>query len=288
MRLGELIDDHGITFMSSVPSVWQMELKLARAPVKGTLERIACGSAPLSAHLWRQIQEWGGTSEVFNTYGITETGSWVAGTTGGSFEPEDGLIGDPWGAVIAVMKSGDTMIPPGYGERCVAGETGYVWLNTPALMRGYLDRDDLTARTVSQGWFMTGDLGYLDEQERLYLRGRIREEINKGGIKVYPNDIDSVLAQFEHTRDVCTFAFEDLLYGQNVAVAIVLDHAGTEVLKSLHKWTISHLAKYQMPARWHLVDAIPRTSRGKLNREHVADSCARVTSLSLKELACDG
>ncbi|MCO6411439.1 MAG: acyl--CoA ligase [Thiogranum sp.] len=274
MRLGALIDEHEITFMSSVPSVWRLALKTARAPQKGSLKRIACGSAPLTAHLWEQIQAWGGTSEVLNTYGITETGSWVAGTTGGPFEAEDGLIGEPWGAVVAIMKSDDTAIPPGYGEPCATGETGFVWLNTPALMKGYLNRDDLTARAVSQGWFMTGDLGYLDAQGRLHLRGRTREEINKGGMKVYPADIDAVVERFAATRDMCCFGFDDPLYGQNVGVALVLEDTSADTLRELHAWMKHHLAAHQLPVKWYLLDAIPRTSRGKINRDSVAEACA--------------
>jgi len=82
-QLGQLIDEHEITFLSSVPSVWTLALKLAQPPRRGSLQRVHCGSAPLSGHLWSGVQEWCGTKEVFNTYGITETGSWIAGTTGG-------------------------------------------------------------------------------------------------------------------------------------------------------------------------------------------------------------
>ena len=282
MRLGALIDDHDITFMSSVPSVWRLALKTARAPQKRSLERISCGSAPLSAHLWRQIQEWGGTDEVLNTYGITETGSWVAGTTGGGVDPEDGLIGEPWGAVVAIMKSDDPATPPGYGEVCVMGEVGFVWLNTPALMRGYLGRDDLTAQVVSQGWFMTGDLGYLDEHGHLHLRSRIREEINKGGMKVYPADIDAVVERFAAARDMCCFGFDDPLYGQNVGVGLVLEDSSAETLRELHAWLKLHLAVHQLPVQWYLLDSIPRTSRGKINRDTVAEVCASLDPVDLR------
>ena len=75
-----------------------VNLKGSKPPQAKTFRRIHCGSAPLSAHLWGQIREWSGIREVYNAYGITETGSWVAGTTIGEFEPEDGLVGAPWGA----------------------------------------------------------------------------------------------------------------------------------------------------------------------------------------------
>jgi acyl-CoA synthetase (AMP-forming)/AMP-acid ligase II len=138
MRLGRLIDEHGITFLSSSPAVWRLALKTSRPPAAGAIERVFVGSAPLSAHLWREVRRWSGTSDVANVYGITETGSWAGGTVGGDFEPEDGLIGAPWGGIAAVTREGSIDAPPGIGEPCPAGEPGFVWLNPPALMKGYL------------------------------------------------------------------------------------------------------------------------------------------------------
>jgi acyl-CoA synthetase (AMP-forming)/AMP-acid ligase II len=281
VQLGTLLDRHGITFLSSVPSVWRLALKTARPPATRTLQRVFCGSAPLSASLWKCIQEWTGTREVFNAYGITETGSWLAGTTLADFEPEDGLVGEPWGGVIRILKSRETRIPPWRAEACPTGESGYVWVNTPALMKGYLEREDLTDQVVSQGWFMTGDIGLVDDRGRLFLRGREREEINKGGMKIYPADIDGVAERFEDTRDVCTFAYADALHGENIGIAVVLESGSEDSLRRLRDWCARHLANHQMPQRWYLLDEIPRTSRGKINREAVAQQCARLPEMRL-------
>jgi acyl-CoA synthetase (AMP-forming)/AMP-acid ligase II len=281
MRLGAILDEHAITFMSSVPSVWRLALKASRPPRRRSLQRVFCGSAPLSAHMWGQIQEWSGTGEVFNSYGITETGSWVAGTTVEDFTPEDGLIGVGWGAGGKILKTGTTDAGIAEAEECAPGESGYVWLNTPALMKGYLGRDDLTSQVVSQGWFLTGDIGLVDERGLLYLRGREREEINKGGMKIYPGDIDSVVEQFETALDVSSFACEDHLYGQNIGMAVVLKSHDDETIRSLHEWMRRHLGEHQMPVRWYVVDSIPRTSRGKINRAKVAETCAGLTPIDM-------
>ncbi len=273
LQLGALLDEHEITFMSSVPSVWRLALKTARPPQKRTLRSVFCGSAPLSAHLWREIAKWTSAKAVINSYGITETGSWVAGTTIPKFTPEDGLIGVPWGATVKILKTSDTETPPAFAEECDAGEEGFVWLNTPALMKGYLDRDDLTKKVVSQGWFMTGDIGTI-RNDRLYLCGRAREEINKGGMKVHPGDVDAVVERFAATRDVCTFAVDDQLYGQNVAVAVVLDDPSPAALTELQGWVRERVADHKVPVRWYVLDSIPRTSRGKVNRDDVARHCA--------------
>ncbi|MGE5276402.1 MAG: AMP-binding protein [Acidobacteriota bacterium] len=284
MHLGEIVDENGITFLSSVPSVWRLALKLARPPRAGSLERVFVGSAPLSAHLWRQIQEWSGTREVCNAYGITETGSWTAGTTIPDFEPEDGLIGVPWGAVVAVTRGGAVEEPPGIGAPAGPGDTGFVWLNTPALMKGYLGRDDLTARSVRAGWFLTGDLGYLDARGHLYLRGRVRDEINKGGAKIYPADIESVAERFAGVADCCCFPIEDPLYGQNVALALVMPGQTPASIRGLHAWLKRHLAEHQMPVRWYRLDELPRTSRGKINRDQIAAACQGLSPLDLRAI----
>jgi oxalate---CoA ligase len=283
-QLGSVIDEHEITFLSSVPALWRLAHRLAKPPRSRSLERVFVGSAPLTAQLWETVQDWTGTSAVFNAYGITETGSWLAGTTVSGFTPEDGLIGEAWGGLIRVLRHGDPGAAVDSGSACEPGEPGHVWVSTPALMRGYLDREDLTAQVVSGGWFVTGDIGVLDDRGWLYLRGREREEINKGGVKVYPGDIDAVIERFPATKDVCAFAFLEPLLGEDVGVAVVLDPSDPRTVLSLHEWTTTHLARHQVPQRWFVLSEIPRSSRGKVNRQSVAERCAATTPVNLGQL----
>lgn len=276
-RLGPLIDEYQITFLSSVPAMWRLALKISPPPRTGTLRRVVCGSAPLSGSLWKDIQDWTGTADVLNAYGITETASWLGGTTVEGFVPEDGLIGRPWGAAVKIVAAGDAPAGPDVAEVCRAGQPGRIWVNTAALMRGYLDRDDLTRDVVSDGWFATGDIGYVDDRGLLYLRGREREEINKGGLKVYPGDIDAVVERSPSTIDSCTFGYEDPLYGENVGIAVVVSPATAQTLGEVYEFARRRLAVHQMPARWYLVEHIPRTARGKVNRADVAGHCATLT-----------
>jgi len=288
MRLGKLVDDNNITFFSSVPAMWRLALKLARPPEKRTLQRVHCGSAPLSAHMWEDIRRWAATRNVCNAYGITETGSWVAGLADATVPSEDGLIGHGWGAVIRVLRSNEVSDLAAPELVCDVGEEGFVWLNTPALMKGYFNRDDLTSDNVANGWFRTGDKGFLDERGWLVLRGRVRDEINKGGMKVFPSDVDCVVERFEATLDVCTFPIDDPLYGQNIGMAVVLSDAGEDTIRGLHAWMKEHLAEPKLPVRWWLVDEIPRTSRGKLNRDSVKALCQDKTPLDLAGILAGG
>ncbi|MGH8251765.1 MAG: class I adenylate-forming enzyme family protein [Steroidobacteraceae bacterium] len=283
-RLGSIIDEHGITFMSSVPPIWKFALKLAKPPQNGSLRRVHVGSAPLSAQTWDDIRRWTGTRQVCNAYGITETGSWVAGLDDADAPAEDGLIGTGWGAVVRILTINDTQQPLAAEMECDTGESGYVWLNTPALMKGYFRRDDLTDKAVVDGWFMTGDVGAMDSDGRLYLRGRERDEINKGGMKIYPSDIDAVVERYAAASDVCTFALDDPIYGQAAGMAVVLSDTREETIRGLYDWMKSRLAEHKMPSRWWAVDAIPRTSRGKINRDAVKADCENRAALDLPSI----
>jgi oxalate---CoA ligase len=288
LQLGALLDEHEITFMSSVPALWRLALRTARPPRKGTLRRVFCGSAPLSASMWCNIGDWAGGAPVSNVYGLTETASWVAGAATGTV-PEDGLVGQAWGAALAVTDAvGPQCTVPGPttppGSPVPAGAIGSVWVRTPALMRGYLGRDDLTAAAVQGGWLATGDLGWLDTSGRLYLRGREREEINRGGMKVYPGDVEAIVDQFDRTLDSCAFGYEEGPGHEEVALALVLPSADRDVLRRLHALVRARLAAHQMPRRWYVVDEIPRTARGKVSRSQVAARCAGLHPVDPRDL----
>ena len=105
--LGRTIDAHGITFVSSVPALWQAALRLSPPPRLRSMRRVHVGSAPLSAALWSRIISWCGTRRVVNMYGITECANWICGEsaehTDSDDELTDGLVGRPWGGKVDVI-----------------------------------------------------------------------------------------------------------------------------------------------------------------------------------------
>lgn len=254
--LGRLVDSSRATFLSSVPSMWRGALSLSRPPRRRTLERVHCASAPLSAELWRGAAGWTG-ADVRNVYGATETASWIAGSERGA-GPADGYVGRGWGAVLAVRR-------------------GEVWVRAASLMAGYDGRPDLAAERVRGGWYRTGDLGRLDARGGLTLTGRTGDTINRAGLKVEPQEVDLVVAAHPDVRDACVFAAEDAVAGQTVAAAVVLARpAGrARTLAALDAWCRERLPSYKVPARWHVVTALPRGARGKLSRAAAARACEK-------------
>ena len=143
-----------------------------------------------------------------------------------------------WGGRIAIGPhvSDDDGTPPASRKALGADQPGRIWVSTPALMRGYLGRDDLTARAVRNGWLATGDIGLLDGRGRLHLSGREREEINRGGLKVYPGDVDAVIERCDAALDGCAFGYDDGLGQEDVGVAVVLKPGDGAAMRRVYDW----------------------------------------------------
>ena len=263
-QLAKLVDAERVTFMSSVPSYWKLALKVTKPPAGSTLRRVHVGSAPLSAELWRQIGAWAGTDEVVNMYGITETANWLAGASAREGGVGDGRIGRMWGGAIAVRGLDGSICGEGEGELLV---------QSASLMKGYFRRPDLTEAVLRDGWFHTGDIGRIDALGEVWLTGRAKYEINRGGLKVHPEDIDVLLERHEAVHEACAFAIPDEVAGESVGVAVQLADGAVLEPKALKAWSAERLAREKLPDRWWIVAEIPKTDRGKVNRDVVARAC---------------
>jgi len=201
-------------------------------------------------------------------------GSRVAGTQGDDVVPQDGLVGPGWGSRIHLTE-GSTI--DATKESC---QEGHIWLQTPTLMQGYLNQPELTAEVVSDGWFYTGDIGHIDDQGRLFISGRVHNEINFGGTKVIPEDVDLLLSDHDDISESCTFGLEDNVTGQIVATAVVFkENTAVPSVKQLKEWAQNYVSDYKVPKVWYQVKDIPKTSRGKINRLEVANYCKKISKM---------
>lgn len=263
-KLGAFLSARDITFMSSVPAFWKIALKASRSPETKTLKQIHVGSAPVAADLIEEIVAWTGTDDVRNMYGITETANWVAGGSARDRKPEDGLIGPMWGGEAAVATSDGSVKSQGEGE---------ILLRPPSLMVGYLKQPDLTSEVIKAGWYHTGDTGTVDEKGAIQLTGRIKNEINRGGMKVSPEEIDLLLERHDAITEACAFGLADEVAGETVAAALAIKEGSTIDLKDLRIWCMERIRKECVPERWYILNEIPKTDRGKLNRDNVRTAC---------------
>jgi oxalate---CoA ligase len=258
-NLARLIGEHEITFLSSVPALWRVALKMSNPPSGNTLQRVHIGSAPLSAALWSDVVAWS-RAEVVNCYGLTETANWVAGASSKRGGIEDDLLGSMWGGAAAIAREDGSIKESGEGE---------ILLRTPSLMTGYFQRPDLTADVLRDGWLHTGDRGRIDPRGTIRITGRIKDEINRAGFKVQPAEIDRLLESHPAVAQACTFAVSDSVSGETVAIAIRLADGATETADSLRAWCATRLRREAIPERWFFVAELPNDARGKIARDAV-------------------
>jgi acyl-CoA synthetase (AMP-forming)/AMP-acid ligase II/thioesterase domain-containing protein len=258
-NLGSILDENDISFMSSVPSLWRLALTCSPQSVRHSLIRVHVGSAPLSAALWSEIAAWSG-ADVVNCYGITETANWIAGASSRTDGINEGLVGKMWGGSATVMNESGAVCDRGAGE---------ILIRSGCLMSGYLKRQDLTDAAFVQGWFRTGDLGSIDDQDRIWVTGRLKDEINRGGFKVQPAEVDSLLETHPAVAEACVFGIPDPMGGEAVAAAIRLVENEPATALGLQAWCSERLRRAAVPEHWFFVSEIPRTARGKVSREIV-------------------
>ena len=263
--LGATITEHGITFMSSTPALWRIALK-ASAPPRPVLKRVGVGSAPVSPALIGAIIEWTGTNDVWNMYGMTETANWAAGSSARELPPEDGLVGRMWGGEAAVETDDGAIAPDGVGE---------ILVRSPSAMAGYFGRDDVTEAAFRDGWYRTGDRGTIDRDGLIRLTGRIKDEINRAGAKIAPEEIDRLLESHDEVAAACAFAVPDAVAGEIIGVAVEPVAGADADPAALETWCRARIRKACVPDRWFILAELPRTDRGKLNRDAVRAICLK-------------
>lgn len=257
--LGAYLDTNRIGFMSSVPAFWKLALRFSSPPER-PLERVHVGSAPLSREHWQDIAAFVGTRNVFNMFGMTETANWIAGGALDEQGADAGYVGKPWGGELAVLDEAGGITRVGRGE---------VLVRSPSIMLGYWQRPDLDADAFIDGWFRTGDIGEVDAEGRLTLVGRIKTEINRGGIKVQAEEIDLLLERHPDIAEACAFGMPDPIAGELVAAAIVLKSGKGFDPEAVKAWCRGMARPDAVPSKLFALDAIPRNERGKLVRADV-------------------
>ena len=152
----------------------------------------------------------------------------------------------------------------------VDGETGELQVLTPAMSAGYADGASLADRLTTDGWFRTGDVGRIDTDGFVWIDGRVSDMINRGGLKVFPGEVEEVLRLNAAVADVAVVGISDDRVGE-VPVAFVVLHEGRVLAADqLEAHCREHLAPYKIPVRYESIAALPRNDVGKvLTRELV-------------------
>jgi oxalate---CoA ligase len=198
-------------------------------------------------------------------YGMTEASHQMASNPLPPAERRAGTVGRQTGIEIAVMDDHGNLMP--------SGDRGEVVIRGQSIIDGYVNNPEANAKSFTDGWFRTGDQGVIDAGGYLSLIGRLKEMINRGGEKIAPREIDDVLLQHPAVAEAVAFGAPHQSLGEEVTAAVVLKGEASE--KELLAFARERLADYKVPRKLFIVEAIPRTATGKIQRRAVADTFNR-------------
>lgn len=202
---------------------------------------------------------------VLEGYGLTETGT----VTSNPLPPgvrKPGSAGIVGGAELAILDPAGSPLPP--------RTQGQIAVRGPAVFTGYRDNELATRQSFHDGWFLTGDLGWLDEDGYLFIDGRLKEMINRGGEKVLPGEIDDVLMSHPAVARAAAFPLPHPTLGEDVAAAVVLRPDAEIVESDLRRYASAHLASFKVPRRLFFLEALPVGATGKPRRSVLSEQLA--------------
>lgn len=221
-------------------------------------------TAPLSPLQARRFRDRFGIA-VLNSYGQTEIGGeiigWSAADSREHGEDKLGSVGRPHTGVEVRVVDED-------GTDVGTGEPGELWVRTPAMGAGYADGSDLSERLSGDGFFRTGDIGRVDADGFVWIEGRVTDMINRGGLKVFPAEVEEVLRLHPEIDDVSVVGVPDERLGE-VPVAFVVGRASL-LGRQLEAHCRGHLAPYKVPVAFHRLDTLPRNEVGKVRKVELA------------------
>jgi acyl-CoA synthetase (AMP-forming)/AMP-acid ligase II len=267
------VRDHKVTWYSAVPTIHQ--LLLARAEKGGAkpagaenLRFIRSCSASLPPQVMHDLEAAFG-APVLEAYGMTEAAHQMASNPLPPAARLPGSVGRGTDVRISIRDAEGRHLP--------AGERGEVVIAGPNVVRGYENNPEANASSFLDGWFRTGDQGFLDGNGYLTLTGRLKEMINRGGEKISPREIDEVLLAHPAVAEAVCFGVAHAAWGEEVAAAVVLRAETAATEPELLAYCKERLAEFKRPKQIHITTAIPRSATGMIQRRIVAEAFAPTT-----------
>lgn len=259
------IEQYRITWASIVPTIVAILLETAKPPfLPGTLRFVRTGSAPLPAIDLQAFEERFGIP-VIETYGMSEAASQIVANPLPPEAHKPGSAGKPVGVALCICaprtdKEDATL------HQVKPGETGEICISGPGVIDAYMNNTEQGA--FQNGWFRTGDLGYLDEEGYLFIKGRLREVIIRGGENIAPREIEEVLLSHPLVREAVAVGRPDRIYGEQVVAYIVTKAPWEpELDQELKVYAALRLSAYKVPIDFIALESLPKSATGKIERK---------------------
>jgi acyl-CoA synthetase (AMP-forming)/AMP-acid ligase II/thioesterase domain-containing protein len=255
------LENFRATWYTAVPTLHQAILARAEvlngAPLNHRLRFLRSSSAPLAAKVMSDLEDLFQVP-VVEAYGMTEAAHQIASNPLPPGARKPGSVGLPAGPDVAIGSELGQLLPN--------GEKGEVVIRGGNVTLGYEKNDAANKTAFPDGWFRTGDQGCLDPDGYLFLTGRLKEIINRGGEKISPRELDDVLLEHPGILQAVTFAIPHVQLGEDVGVAVVLKEGVALTETQIRQYAATRLAGFKVPRVVRIVGEIPKGSTGKLQR----------------------
>jgi acyl-CoA synthetase (AMP-forming)/AMP-acid ligase II/acyl carrier protein len=254
------------TWFTAVPTMHMAVLSRAKEQQDiirdAQLRFIRSCSASLPPKIMAELESTFGVP-IIEAYGMTEASHQMTSNPLPLGEQKPGSVGVPTGVEVAVMsEEEDSLLDPGItGEVVIRGEN---------VIEGYLNNPQANEAAFTKGWFRTGDQGHFDDEGYLFLTGRIKEIINRGGEKISPREIDEVLIDHPKVSQAVTFSVPESSLGEDIASAVIVNDPDVSE-SELRQFTNARLSYFKVPRRILIVEKIPKGPTGKLQRIGLAE-----------------
>ena len=268
----EQIETHRPTFTIMATTAYQALVQEPSAANRDltSLTKVYSGGAPVTATIDRQWRELTG-SGIRNVYGLTET----TGPThaipldiDGPLDPDSGAmaVGLPLPGVEARLVDDST------GHDVEVGSQGELWIKGPMVMSGYWQLPEATSEAFVEDYFRTGDVAKQDEAGYYYVIDRLKDMINAAGYKVWPREVEDYLLQHREIREAAVVGIPDEYRGESVKAFVVLQDGSDLTPESIIAFAKSQMAAYKYPRLVEIVQALPKTTTGKVLRRELRSS----------------
>lgn len=221
----------------------------------------SCSSALSPATMEGYERTFG--APILQAFGMTEAAHQALSNPLPPRERKPGSVGLPTGVGVTIL--GDD------GQELPRGKEGELALRGANVTQGYLNNPQATKEAFTDGWFRTGDLARMDEDGYVYLLGRIKELINRGGEKISPLEVDDVLAAHPKIAEAVTVAVAHDIYGEEVEAVVALKAGENAEAVEIIAFCREQLADFKVPKAIRFVPAIPRSATGKIQRRRLLD-----------------
>ncbi len=255
----DMIAEHRLQQTAVVPSMLQA---LLAQPLEdhdlSTLQQVTSGASPLSPETEREFTRRVPSASIRQGYGLTESAALVSSSPVGRVR--SGSVGLPVPGCEVEIRDPD-------GRALAAGEVGEICVRSPGVMRGYWNAPETTAQTIRDGWLHTGDVGRLDEDGYLYIVDRIKDLIIRGGFNVYPRDVEDGLLEHPAVAMAAVVGAPSASHGEEVVAFVSLRAGSALTPEQLVDWSRERIGGYKYPRRVNVVERIPLTPVGKVDRK---------------------